>query len=202
MASRWTARLAKMSEEERTAYISAERARNKAWREQNAERLKQRPKKSHKERIAAMSADELKQFRIRRRIATTKWRRANPEEANATKQRYMASEKGIANVKRLAEQRRLQQIQQPVVNRISVHTDPLWSSVWCMVNSAYSHHDRHDITSGAIVLLLEQPELSHQQAVQLASRMHWRIHSKFRDLSLDATMPGTDGLRLIDTIAA
>lgn len=61
--------------------------------------------------------------------------------------------------------------------------------------------DREDVASAALVLLMERQVKTPKEAVELARKSHGRMFNRWRDLSVDAPIPGTDGLTHLDRLS-
>lgn len=79
--------------------------------------------------------------------------------------------------------------------------DPLWRAADAVVPHGLPQHLREDLVSDMVVLQLEGFTGTLQEAFKAVRRTHNRLTGAFMERSIFDTVPGTDGLRLIDTMA-
>lgn len=80
------------------------------------------------------------------------------------------------------------------------HANPLWSSAHAVVPRNLPEDVRDDLISSMVLLHLEGAAGDMQAALKLAVRERNRVMGAYRECSIDAIVPGTDGLRLIDRL--
>lgn len=143
----------------------------------------------------------------RARAARRKWREANREKHNAASRRWWASSKDRINAYRrhqaalLRAGRSAGDAAMEALNA-ALGQNPIYAAVAAVVPSRLPDHVRDDAIQSLILAVLEG-EIALSDVAGHAKRhigAAYGLMGKFGLKSLDATIPGTDGLRLIDTI--
>jgi hypothetical protein len=82
--------------------------------------------------------------------------------------------------------------------------NPAGISDWIAINAIIPRDlpDRDDIQQDAFVCMRDGTTPDRKTAVKLALKDYRQSHNKWRDLSMDASIAGSDGLTLHDVIAA
>jgi hypothetical protein len=62
--------------------------------------------------------------------------------------------------------------------------------------------DREDVAGSAFLAIMERRARYPKEAVELARKSQGRMFNRWRDTSVDAPIPGTDGLTYLDRLAA
>ena len=79
------------------------------------------------------------------------------------------------------------------------YENPLWSAANAVVSRGLPEDVRDDLISSMVLMHLEGIETDMRVALKLAIRERNQIMGTYKERSYDAPIPGTDGLRLIDT---
>ncbi|MGQ3041431.1 MAG: hypothetical protein ACT6TH_14495 [Brevundimonas sp.] len=78
--------------------------------------------------------------------------------------------------------------------------DPTWASANALVPRGMPDHVRQDVISELVLRRLENPAIDMRAEVKRVLTDYHRLMGTWRECSIDAPVPGTDRLRLIDTI--
>lgn len=62
--------------------------------------------------------------------------------------------------------------------------------------------DRDDVAAAAFLAIMERRARDPKEAVELARKAQGHLFNRWRDVSVDAPIPGTDGLTYLDRLAA
>lgn len=131
------------------------------------------------------------------------------ERGRAVKQRWNNSEKGkatrLAYLERLHSNMRKSIKSNPAIGEIftaQLMGDALYSAVFAVVPRYYPRDVRDDIIMEIIVAVLEGRETVASASRKIGSFAPSQYKDHFKTVSLDAVIPGTQNLRLIDTISA
>lgn len=184
------------------------REQRREWKRRNpdkvrAQRERERAKPDYMARKHAAQSKYMKKYRLRPEVRArypaqnkARWARikANPEALEKERARwrrnYGAGDRGWKFTGEAL---------QAALNR-----NDLYAAVRACVPSYYPRHTRDDIISMIVLAVLEGEFPAANIAVH-AKRFiaaYYRESDFHRTVSIDATIPGTDGLRLIDVIAA
>lgn len=127
---------------------------------------------------------DLEAERARCRAKAARWREKNPEKAAAATNAYRARRRAA----------------------LAARKPEFLSIVRSSVPTGLPRHVREDIISSVVLSALEGEILSTPKALKDAIRRfttaYYRMYDTYKTKSLDAVVPGSDNLRLIDTIAA
>lgn len=204
----------------RAAYLK----RKAAWREANREKCRayhKRYRDANRDEINAKLREHQKRPEVKARMRETQnaWEKANRSWANAkARKRYHAdveASRAYCRKKRAAKAavRRMQtahkssaKVTKPLGAPSStvLYQNAIYAAAHAAVPRGLPSDIRDDVISEIVVAVLCGDILESEIAAS-AKRFvtaFYRQFDRFKTISLDAPIPGTDGLRLIDTLEA